>query len=318
MEQPRISIVINSFNQSKYLEQTILSVLEQDYPNFEILLVDGESTDGSQDIIKKYGNRFTWWVSEPDQGQADGINKGLRRASGVIVAWLNSDDYYLPNTLQRVAAAYTENPDASIWYGDVVAVDENGKPFHNIPCARYELTDLMKFKIINQPAVFMNGQALRQSGYLDPTYHYLLDHHLWLRIAAKGPMHYSPVIWAAGRYHANAKNIANAEQFGRDAYRIAEWLITDTAYQKQSLPIHKSIRAGAHRINARYLLDADKPGKALLGYLKGLFADPSIVLPEFHRMLYCLLAILGLKPLKSLYLSMRRFLQPVKTDSNLP
>lgn len=316
MESPRISIVINSFNQSNYLEQTILSVLEQNYPNFEILLVDGGSTDGSQDIIRKYSKRFTWWVSEPDQGQADGINKGLRQASGDIVAWLNSDDYYLPNTLQRVVAAYIEKPDASIWYGDVVAVDENGKPFHNIPCAKYELSDLMKFKIINQPAVFMNGQALQRSGYLDPTYHYLLDHHLWLRIAALGPMHYSPEIWAVGRYHPNAKNIASAEQFGKDAYRIKEWLITDASYIKQSLPIQNSIRAGAHRINARYLLDADQPGKAFIGYLKGLFADPFIVLPEFHRMVYCLLAMIGLKPLKFIYLSMRRFLQPVKTDTN--
>lgn len=316
MEQPRISIVINSFNQATYLEQTILSVLEQGYENYEILLVDGGSTDGSLDIIRKYCNKFAWWVSEPDQGQGDGINKGLCRASGTIVAWLNSDDYYTPNTLKKVASAYNKNKNAALWYGDVIAVDETGKPFHNIPCAQYSLIDLMKFKIINQPAVFMNGTALRESGYLDPSYHYLLDHHLWLRIAANGPMFYSPEIWAAGRFHEDAKNIANAELFGRDAYRIAEWLITDASYKEISLPIKKSIQAGAHRINARYLLEADKPVKALKGYWNGMLADPAIVLPEFHRMLYCLFAMLGLKPLKSLYLSMRRFLQPVKTDSN--
>ncbi len=315
MDHPLISVVINSYNQAAFLEETIRSVIEQDYPNTELLLVDGGSNDGSLEIIRKYQDHFQWWVSEPDQGQADGINKGLRRATGDMVAWLNSDDYYLPGALSRAASAFAVHPQAALWYGDVVAVDENGDPFHNIPCGQYELKDLMTFHILNQPAVFMNRQALNKAGYLDLQYHYLLDHQLWLRMALQGELIHSPEVWAAGRYHSAAKNIANAGKFGEEAYRIATWLLTDDSYQSQAGIMCKSIQAGAHRMNARYLLDADQPRSAFVAYWKGLVSDFAIIRPELHRMLYCLFAMIGLKPLKSLYLRLRRFLQPVNMES---
>jgi glycosyltransferase involved in cell wall biosynthesis len=311
---PLVSIVINSFNQASYLEQTILSVLEQSYTNIEVLLVDGGSTDGSLEIVRKYADRFAWWVSEPDHGQADGINKGLSRSKGELVAWLNSDDLYLPDTVQEVVQAWTDHPDAALFYGDVVAIDENGKAFNRMKIGAYQLPELMSFNIINQPAVFMNRSILKIAGNLNTSYHYFLDHHLWLRLAAGNDLVYVPRVWAQGRFHPQAKNVAEAEKFGEEAYRIAEWISNDRRFKEMYQEIAPQVWAGADRINARYLLDAGKPRKAWDTYIHGMKHNVGIILPEWYRMVYCILAMIGLTGTKGIFLSLRKVFHPVKMD----
>ncbi len=305
-DKPAISIVINSYNQAQFLETTIKSVLAQIIPEMEVVLVDGGSTDGSLAIIHKYSESFSWWISEKDEGQADGINKGLRRAKGDLVAWLNSDDTYQPGTIARVLEIRKTHPHASLIYGDVLAIDEDDKPIQRIPGGSYSLRDLCSFHIINQPAVFMNREVLDSVGYLDPMYHYLLDHHLWLKMGLHGEIIHAPEIWACGRFHKSAKNIKNAEKFGNDAYRIANWLLDDPVYSEVTRGISKDIQAGACRMDARYLLDAGKYKKSLSAYMNGMRYSPRIVLPEWHRMVYALLGMTGLGSSKNVFYTLRK------------
>ena len=187
-----------------------------------ILVVDGASTDNSVDIIRKYESKLAWWVSEKDNGQADAINKGFARATGEVIAWLNSDDYYLAGTVSAAVKIFEEHPDVVLVYGNMLAVDEDGKTFNTLNYKQLTLEDLLCFQIIGQPAVFMRRSALQAAGGLDPTFHFMLDHHLWIRIAQQGKILHVDQTWAAARYHAEAKNIAKAAEFGRDAFRILD------------------------------------------------------------------------------------------------
>lgn len=314
IELPLVTIVINSYNQNAFLEKTILSVFEQDYPNMEVLLVDGGSTDGSLEIIQRYAGRFAWWLTEKDSGQAEGINKGLKRAKGELVAWLNSDDHYLPGAIKKAVACWNQNREAVMVYGDVIAVDENDRILNRMRIGDWQLKDLMEFKIINQPAVFMSRKALESSGYLDLDYHYLLDHQLWLKVASQGRMVHALEVWAAGRFHSAAKNVAGAANFGAEAYRMIEWMKLTQPYASIAQGKWNRVNAGAHRINARYLLDAGKPLESFGAYWDGMIAYPPAILPEIHRMAYSLLSMAGLSSLKRVFYAIRRLVRPVKMD----
>ena len=299
--QPLVSIVTPSYNQARYLEQTIRSVLEQDYPRIEYIVIDGASTDGSVEIIEKYADRLAFWVSEKDSGQAEAINKGLARASGEIVAWLNSDDFYFPGAVAAAVKAFEMHPEAGLVYGDTVAVDENGEFIHFPSYAQWGLEDLMTFHILGQPAVFMRRDVLLKTGFLDPSFHFLLDHHLWLRMASRAPMVYVPGRWAAGRFHESAKNVAQAARFGEEAFRILDWAESDPLVSPALGRISRQSRAAAYRINGRYLLDAGKAWESFKSYLQSLFTHPPTALVEWKRIIFAFLSLFGLGILQKYY-----------------
>ncbi len=214
---PLVTIVTPSYNQARFLEATLRSVLEQDYPRIEYLVVDGASTDGSVEIIRRYADRLAWWVSEKDSGQSEAINKGLRRARGEFVGWLNSDDIYLPGAVSAAVRVFQSHPQAGLVYGDALAIDTDGKPFNLMRARQYTLMDLMAFQIICQPAAFMRRSVLEDVNYLDPAYQLLMDNLLWMCMAQKAPIVYAPQTWAAARYHDQAKNRTRGAAYGREA-----------------------------------------------------------------------------------------------------
>jgi GT2 family glycosyltransferase len=290
---PLVSVVTPSYNQAAYLEDTLRSVLAQKYPNLEYLVVDGGSNDGSVEIVERYSHQLTWWISEPDQGQAEAINKGLKRAKGEIVSWLNSDDVYLPGALAGAVAAFDAHPEAGLVYGDAVTIDARGCPLNPLTFADWGLEELMRFRIICQPAVFMRRQVLEEIGLLDASYHYFLDHQLWLRIASVSPIQHIPSRWAAARHHPGAKNVAQAEAFGAEVYWIVDWMKTTPVFADQFERDRRRIMGGAHRLNARYLLDGGLPGQALRVYWQAMLAWPGFALKHWHRMVYALLSVFG-------------------------
>jgi glycosyltransferase involved in cell wall biosynthesis len=305
VETPLVSIITPSYNQAAFLEKTMRSVLEQDYPAIEYMVVDGGSRDDSVNIIKKYSGQLTWWVSEKDSGQAEAINKGLVRAKGEFVAWLNSDDYLMPGAVASAVRALQANPDSSFVYGNVRVVAPDQTILNQLAYKVWQLKDLMAFHIIGQPAVFMRRSALEKTGFLDLSYHFLLDHQLWIRLASIGAMTYVPQLWASAHYHEDCKNLKQAAEFGKEALRIVKWMPTQLVLL-ETFKIHqKEIVAGANRINGFYLLDAKEYRKAFKAYWKSFCLDPRGLGREWYRMVFAFLAPLGLEKLRTRFVKRR-------------
>ena len=306
-EFPLVSIVTPSYNQAAFLEQTIQSVLSQDYPAVEYWVMDGGSIDGSLAIIRAYADQLSGWLSEPDQGQGDAINKGFRRCRGEVVAWLNSDDVYRPGAVRRAVAVLQAHPEAGLVYSDVDSIDAQGELFNRMRYDHWQLDDLMSFHMLGQVSVFFRRSVLEKSGLLDISYQYLLDHHLWLRMALETRLKYVPgEVWAAARMHPGAKNVAQAERFGEEAYCLVEWMQADPRFKPLLDQNRHKVLAGAHRLNAFYLLDGGYPGKALKAYWRAFWHYPSTVLKDWRRIGYALLSPLKLSQLPDQYRARRK------------
>ncbi len=294
MDFPLVSIITPSYNQAEYLEDTIRSVLVQEYPNLEYIIVDGGSNDGSVEIIEKYANQISWWVSESDDGQADAINKGFHRARGEVVAWLNSDDLYLPGAIFEAATALQTDRDLGMVFGDAITIDPGGKPLNKLIFGDWGLAELMRFCIICQPSVFMRRSVLEQAGFLNENFHYMLDHHLWLRIASIGRIEHASNYWAAARYHPAAKNVSLAPRFSLETYRVLEWMKEQPDFKPRLKTDRRRITGGAHRLAARYYLDGRQNWKALNTYGKALAYWPGYAIKHWHRMAFAAAMLVGL------------------------
>lgn len=222
---PRLSIVTPSYNQAPYLEETIRSVLLQGYPDLEYIIIDGGSTDGSVEIIRKYEPWLACWVSERDAGQSDALNKGFRRATGEIVAWLNSDDTYLPGVLAARVQHLISAPGAALVYGDCYFVDEAGRrigAWQTSQCTAASL--LMDDNLIPQQSVLMRADALARVGYINPRLHYTMDYELWCRLSCVGELLYVPGPVANFRHHTVSKSVADGYKFALETLDwVAQW-----------------------------------------------------------------------------------------------
>ena len=183
-EWPLISIVTPSYNQGQFIEETIRSVLLQGYPNLEFIIIDGGSSDNSIEIIQKYEPWLTYWVSEPDKGQTDAIQKGFNLSTGVLVNWLNSDDVLEANALQKIAIAYQNHPSATMYSGDLTVFGQ-GEPFLYTKCFQTlsELVCVWEKWAVPQPAVFLSRKAWLAVNGLNTSLHYGMDYELYLRLA---------------------------------------------------------------------------------------------------------------------------------------
>ncbi|HEV2915752.1 MAG TPA: glycosyltransferase family 2 protein [Pyrinomonadaceae bacterium] len=216
MNYPRITVTTPSFNQGRYLEETIRSVLDQDYPNLEYIIIDGASTDDSLEIIKRYESHLSYWVSERDAGQSEAINKGLKRATGEIVTWLNSDDLYLPHALTR-AASHFEKCDAALIHG---RTELFGNGFDGMLKGADDDDDLeiryLSGMPFPQPSSFFRRRVLLEQGYLDETLHYGMDYDLVARIALNYPIRKVEDVFSKYRLHEESKSVAQNIEFTRD------------------------------------------------------------------------------------------------------
>jgi glycosyltransferase involved in cell wall biosynthesis len=221
-EKPLVSIVTPSFNQARYLEETIRSVLGQTYERIEYILIDGGSTDGSLEIIQKYTDKVSYWVSEKDKGQTDAINKGFKAAHGSILAWLNSDDVYQPRAVSEAVAYLMDQPQVGMVYGDLDFVDENGQVIGRFPAAQTDLRRLRRGYVhIPQPAAFFRAELWQQVAPLDDSFYFAMDYDLWVRLARLTELKYLPGNpWASFRLHSGAKTISADERCWPEMLRV--------------------------------------------------------------------------------------------------
>ncbi len=216
-----VSIITPSYNQARYLEETMRSVLEQDYPHIEYIVVDGGSTDGSREIIQKYADRLAWWVSEKDRGQTDAINKGFARARGEVLAWLNSDDTYQPGAIREAVEFLRQNPQVGLVYGDANYIDEHGRVIGRFPAAQTDYRRLRQGYVhIPQQSAFFRADLWRKVGPLDDSFYFAMDYDLWVRLAREAPIVYLPRLWANFRLHSDAKTIAADDRCWPEMLRV--------------------------------------------------------------------------------------------------
>lgn len=201
-----VTVVTPCFNSGQFLEATILSILNQTYANIEYIVIDGGSTDNTLEILNRYKDRIQF-VSEPDNGQADAINKGWRMASGDVLAWLNADDFYYPDTVAQAVSFLEANPDTAWVYGYPEIFDADGNPFpFRHPIAEWNYEQLLKrHNYICQPTVFLRRDVIEGMGLLDEALFYMMDHEYWLRIGRRYPGHLVPGIRVGVKWYAQTK-----------------------------------------------------------------------------------------------------------------
>ncbi len=307
--QPLVSVVTPSFNQARYIEQTLRSVLNQDYPNIEYIVIDGESSDGSQEIIERYANRLAYWVSEPDRGHPDAVNKGFRESQGEILAFLNSDDLFMAGAVREAVEALAANPDAGMVYADGLMVDSESRLLDPHRYRTFDVLDLLCNEVLLQPTVFMRREVFDETGGLEEEYPLIFDHVLWVRIASRHPIVHIPSFWAVERTHSDAKTTARAAEFVEDT----ENFIANSEDAVELRPIldanRKRIYGSLDVFAARRLIDSQRHREAVRRLVRAFFRYPPVVLRYWYKVVQAVFSALGLEAVFLQYRRIRRRLR---------
>ena len=215
----KVSVITPSFNQGKYIERTIESVLNQRISELEYIVMDGGSTDQTVDILKKYDSVLEW-RSEKDNGQTDAVNKGLRLAKGDIIGWLNSDDIYYPNAIRAVLDVFEKNPDINVVYGNAYHIREDDSIIEEYYTEEYSYERLKEVCYICQPAVFFRKCLVDKYGYLDETLQYCMDYDYWLRLGKSERFYHLPVFIAGSRLYEDNKTLGARKKVHEEMLRM--------------------------------------------------------------------------------------------------
>jgi glycosyltransferase involved in cell wall biosynthesis len=223
----KISIVTPSYNQGAFIGQTIQSILSQGIDDLEFIVADGGSTDGTLEILKQHEGKVTWF-SEPDRGMADAINKGIARATGDIIGWLNTDDIYLDGTLNFVKDYFSEHPDCQWLCGKCRIIDKNGREiwkyatwYKNLFLKKFSYRNLLRENFISQPAVFFRKDLIGKVGPLNTGLRFAMDYDLWLRFGKVAPAHFTGRYLSLFRRHGESKSVNDFKEQFLEQYRVA-------------------------------------------------------------------------------------------------
>jgi len=296
MSLPLVSIVTPSYNQAGFLEETVLSVLNQDYPRIEYIVVDGASTDGSVDVIRKYEDRLAYWVSEPDEGQADAVNKGWQRASGEILGWINSDDVYAPGAVERAVSTLAANPAVGFVYGDAQVVDAGGGHVADTRESQpFDFEKLITFCLSPcQPTVFFRHSLFEAIGLLDISLQMSMDTDYWIRLGRVTRGLNIPHTMAYMRTHSEAKTTNRYTEFLPDSLAILDKTFDDPAVPRamRALRARAYSRAYCGAAGRAYQAGVRRPILPLAWRALRLYPHP-FELKTYLNVLMCAEALVG-------------------------
>jgi glycosyltransferase involved in cell wall biosynthesis len=271
---PRLSIITPSFNQARTLEETIRSVLLQSYPNLEYIVIDGGSADGSVEIIRKYAPFLTSWVSEKDRGQSDALNKGFVRATGEIVAWINSDDRYLPNAFAAIAAAFAQHPNAGLVYGNLELVLDHAAHIITYPVAPERM--LNELALPFQQTCFFRQSVLNRVGALDVGLHYVMDADLLLKAMTQAAFIFLPVALASFRIQGNTKTNTAEVEFALEMLTLLARVLANRAnYPAWRALSENQLRCLFYRRASKHFYMGDHFGESLAYIARAVRAHPA-------------------------------------------
>lgn len=296
-EPPLVSIVIPNLNGANFLEQAIRSVLDQDYPRIELILIDGGSTDGSLEIIQRYAESASYWVSEPDRGQSHAVNKGLRQAHGAILSWLNSDDLLSTGTVSRIIEVFQEHPAVDLIHGRVQRIDEAGRLIPT-PLLPKDTVDFGADKVlgecvINQPGAFWRREIMERTGLLDEELHFAMDYEYWARMALAGAnFHRLHQVLAQFRLSSGSKTVGQTAAMAKEQLVVLDRLLSIPNLVGSMNISPAQARRQARATRARICLQVaygcfkDRRLVPALGYFfKAVVNDPSALFDPRYRLL---------------------------------
>lgn len=252
---PLVSVVTPSYNKGAFIEETILSVKNQTYPRVEHIIIDGGSSDNTLDVIKKYEGAYNMqWVSEPDNGQSDAINKGWKMAKGEILGWLNSDDTYMPWAIETAVKFLTDHPDVSVVYGDCNWVDECSEVTGRRQARKFALKEMLcRGNMVPQPAAFLRREIIDEVGYLDTNLHFAMDFDLWIRIGLEFKVEHIPQFLANFRLCPRTKSMDEAYKFAPEHLYILDKIFADPKLPKEVRALRRRAYSVVHfRFGADY------------------------------------------------------------------
>jgi glycosyltransferase involved in cell wall biosynthesis len=292
---PLVSIITPSFNQAAFLEETMLSVINQDYPNVEYFVIDGGSTDGSVEIIRKYEHRIAYWTSEMDNGQSHAINKGWKHAHGEIVAYLNSDDTYQPGAISKAVEALATHPEWAMVYGDCGIMDEHGKLIDMWIAQPFDLMSLICNCRIGQPSAFIRRLALEDVGMMDESFFMAMDYDLWTKLGLRYSIGHLPGYHLANyRVHQDAKSSAQALRFTDENERVILRTLSDPHLLFPRKEIENKALSALYFRHSAMLIGKSQQDEARPWFWRSLRLYPGVahMFAPNHQFLWTALSIL--------------------------
>jgi len=280
----RVSVVTPSFNQGKYLEETIRSVLDQNYGDIEYIVIDGGSRDESLEIIKKYEQRISYWQTGKDRNAWDAINQGWERATGEILCYLNADDVFLPGSIELIANQFKKSPDVDVVYGDTEMIDAQGNHLYDSPSEPFDLAKIYRTWVdpIRQPSCFFKSNLFRQYGGTNEIYPFCADFEYWIRISAGAKFLYVPVLLSKSRLHSETRTSKMEYVQARELIHLAKQAVSTDEFRKTGVSREETL-GGAYYRAMMHFRNAGHKQEALQSYFH--YCRYSLSVPEgIYRM----------------------------------